>query len=165
LQLLKLVRNTPEGAVRFKSLHYMNNILAKRELMQYPWAANAEGLFVDEKGYLAEGIVSNLFFAKEGKLYTPSLNTGILPGITRAFLIRLAADSGLVLTEGLYTWSDLLAADEVFITNSVQEIVPVTSLLDSGGQRFIVSDGITGKITSELMRLYEQHTRLLADER
>lgn len=63
LQLLRTRRNTPEGLVRFKSLHYMNNILAKRELMQYEQAVQrqAEGLMLTPEGSLAEGMVSNLF--------------------------------------------------------------------------------------------------------
>ncbi|NOU98293.1 aminodeoxychorismate lyase [Paenibacillus sp. LMG 31456] len=162
LQLLKLIRNTPEGAVRLKSLHYMNNILAKRELMQYPWALNAEGLFADGKGNLAEGIVSNLFFFKNEQLFTPSIGTGILPGITRAFLMRVASEAGMKLEEGLYTWSHLLEADEVYITNSIQEIVPITSLFDTKGQKVIVGNGNAGELTKELIRLYERHTLLLA---
>ncbi|MFD0677133.1 MULTISPECIES: aminodeoxychorismate lyase [unclassified Paenibacillus] len=162
LQLLRLVRNTPEGAERLKSLHYMNNILAKRELLNYPWASNAEGLFADAKGNLAEGIVSNLFFVNKGRLFTPSLETGILPGITRAFLMRLAAEAGMRLEEGFYTWSDLLEADEVLITNSIQEIVPITSLFNVEGQKVIVGNGNAGEWTTELMRLYERHTLLLA---
>lgn len=158
LQQLKLVRNTPEGTGRLKSLHYMNNILAKRELQQYPWAAGAEGLFADAKGQLAEGIVSNLFFIKNERLLTPSLDTGILPGITRAFLFQLADQAGMALEEGLYTWDDLLEADEVFITNSIQEIVPITSLFNTYGQKASVGPGNAGKLTIKLMKLYEQHT-------
>ncbi|WP_282938161.1 aminodeoxychorismate lyase [Paenibacillus sp. RC67] len=158
LQLLSIPRNTPEGDVRFKSLHYMNNILAKRELKQYPWAMRAEGLQTDGKGYLAEGIVSNLFFVKNHRLHTPSLETGILPGITRAFVMKLAKQHGIVLEEGLYRWEDLQKADEVFITNSIQEIVPITTLYDLSGSVCGVSGGAAGRVTRKLSELYGNHT-------
>lgn len=154
LQLLATPRNTPEGDVRFKSLHYMNNILAKRELRQYAWASGAEGLQLTKQGFVAEGIVSNLFFVADGRLHTPSLDTGILPGITRAYVIRLAERLQLPVEEGLYTWHDLLQADELFVTNSIQELVPVTSLFDTVGQRHLVAAGKAGYWTRQLLAAY-----------
>ncbi|CAJ1317224.1 aminodeoxychorismate lyase [Paenibacillus nuruki] len=132
LRCLHTLRNTPEGDIRFKSLHYMNSILGKRELMQYqdhPSTA-VEGLMLTKEQHIAEGIVSNLFFVKNQQLYTPAIDTGILPGITRAFVIQLAMVAGIVVHEGHYTWKHLLEADEIFLTNSVQEIVPVKQLLE-----------------------------------
>jgi 4-amino-4-deoxychorismate lyase len=162
LQLLQLKRNTPEGAGRLKSLHYMNNILAKRELVQYPWATQAEGLFTDARGFLAEGIVSNLLFIAQGRLCTPSLDTGILPGITRAFVLCLAEQAGIATEEGLYTWDDLLAADEVFVSNSIQEIVSISLLWDMAGNETPVGSGSVGELTGKLMRLYKQQIELLS---
>jgi 4-amino-4-deoxychorismate lyase len=155
LQLLKLPRNTPEGLYRFKSFHYMNNILAKRELTLYPWAASAEGLMLTEDGYVAEGIVSNVFFIKQGVLYTPSLDTGILPGITRAHIIDIAQRLDLPSHDGLYRWEDLLEADEVFLVNSIQEIVPVTTLYSPSGQSYTIGTGAQGPITWQLIQRYE----------
>ncbi|MEW9702482.1 aminodeoxychorismate lyase [Paenibacillus sp. SI8] len=155
LQLLKLPRNTPEGLYRFKSFHYMNNILAKRELQNYEWAAGAEGLMLTEDGYLAEGIVSNLFFVKDNICYTPSLDTGILPGITRAHVLRLAQNNLIPTQDGMYTWEDLLEADEVFIVNSIQEIVPITTLYTPSGQKYPVSSGAAGPTTRQLIELYK----------
>jgi 4-amino-4-deoxychorismate lyase len=155
LQLLKLPRNTPEGLYRFKSFHYMNNILAKRELQSYEWATGAEGLMLTEDGYLAEGIVSNLFFVKNSICYTPSLDTGILPGITRAHVLCLAQDNHIATQDGLYTWEDLLEADEVFLVNSIQEIVPVTTLYTPSGQKQQVAEGSLGPITRQLIEIYK----------
>jgi len=160
LQLLKLPRNTPEGAFRLKSLHYMNNIMAKQEMRGYPWAAGAEGLFTDSRGYLAEGIVSNLFFIREGTLRTPSLDTGILAGVTRELVLELANGMGIHTEEGLYTWDDLLQAEEIFITNSIQEIVPITMLYDLQGNGVPASQGCAGAATIKLMNIYEHHTSL-----
>jgi 4-amino-4-deoxychorismate lyase len=154
LQLLKLPRNTPEGLYRFKSFHYMNNILAKRELQQYDWAVGAEGLMLTEEGYVAEGIVSNVFFIKNATCYTPSLDTGILPGITRAYVLQLAQKQQIPIRDGLYRWEDLAEADEVFLVNSIQEIVPVTTLYTPSGQAFSVGTGSVGPITRQLSQLY-----------
>lgn len=161
LQLLSLRRNTPEGEVRHKSLHYMNNILAKRELLGYSSAADgAEGLMLTAEGLLAEGIVSNLFFVKEDVICTPATTTGILPGITREMVIELAAHAGLRMEEGRYSWEELKNADEVFLTNSIQEIVPVTSLFENE-ERNIVSRGQCGPVTARLISLYRERVRLL----
>ncbi|WNR44797.1 aminodeoxychorismate lyase [Paenibacillus roseipurpureus] len=154
LQLLKLPRNTPEGMYRFKSFHYMNNILAKRELQQYSWATGAEGLMLTEDGYVAEGIVSNLFFIKDGTVYTPSLDTGILPGITRAYILQLAQQLQLPAQEGLYRWEDLAQADEIFLVNSIQEIVPVTTLFTPTGQPHTVGAGLPGPQTYQFIERY-----------
>jgi len=160
LQLLSTRRNTPEGQERFKSLHYMNNILAKRELVRYTSASNgAEGLMLTERGHLAEGIVSNLFFVHKDVLYTPDTSTGILPGITREMVMELAAAVGIRVEEGFYTWDRLKEADEVFLTNSIQELVPVTSLYEEE-KRYIVSDGRTGILTKQLIQQYRERTRM-----
>lgn len=71
--ILQQTRNTPEGAFRLKSHHYLNNILGKREIGN---TTSKEGIFFTEAGYVAEGIVSNLFFVKDRVLYTPSLKQG-----------------------------------------------------------------------------------------
>ncbi|TMV44307.1 aminodeoxychorismate lyase [Paenibacillus mesophilus] len=154
IQLLELRRNSPEGSVRYKSFHYMNNILAKREMRRYEWAAGAEGIFLDGFGHVAEGIVSNLFWVKDEVVYTPSLVTGILPGITREYVIGLAERSGFDVREGLYEWSAVMEADEAFITNSVQEIVPVNRGYDTNGEARIIGGGLPGDLTRNLMKAY-----------
>ncbi|HEK9103465.1 aminodeoxychorismate lyase [Bacillus pfraonensis] len=146
--ILKQTRNTPEGAFRLKSHHYLNNILGKREIGN---VAGKEGIFFTEAGHVAEGIVSNLFFVKEGVLYTPSLETGILNGITRAFIIRIAEVLDVHVEEGFFTQKELLSADEVFVTNSIQEIVPLNQIGESD------FPGKEGKVTKSLIRVYEMH--------
>ncbi|MCR8645839.1 aminodeoxychorismate lyase [Paenibacillus sp. N1-5-1-14] len=162
LQLLDLRRNTPEGTVRLKSLHYMNNILAKREMLQYPWtaASTVEGLMLTEEGYVAEGIVSNIFFVSEGKLCTPALTTGILPGITRQFIMDIAVEAGVSIEEGLYTVEQLQQADEILMTNSIQEISPVHTLWNREGTNVLKGGSllsVPGLITEMLMNKYQQH--------
>ncbi|MFT9371387.1 aminotransferase class IV [Paenibacillus polymyxa] len=160
LQLLRTPRNTPEGEVRLKSLHYMNNVLAKRELQQYAEAVRykAEGIMLTANGFLAEGIVSNLFFVRNNTLYTPDLSTGILPGITREFILELADLRGIPWEQGLYHWDELKQADEIFMTNSIQEIRPVGLLLEPGEVASPLSVPLaqTESITALLLHDYRQ---------
>lgn len=160
LKLLSTQRNSPEGPVRLKSLHYMNNILAKRELSSDPEAVrlHAEGLMLNADGYLSEGIVSNVFFAKNGKIHTPDTACGLLPGITRGLVLELASGAGISCEEGFYNWEDLRQADEVWLTTSIQELVPVTSLIDPNGTVLIIGEGRIGPLTDILLRLYRQQT-------
>ncbi|MEX2459887.1 MAG: aminodeoxychorismate lyase [Paenibacillaceae bacterium] len=156
LQLLRLRRNSPEGAWRLKSFHYMNNIMAKQELAKYPWAQGAEGLFLNEAGAIAEGIVSNVFFIKQGKCYTPQVNTGILPGITRQRVIELAEQLSIPLEEGIYGWEELACAEEIFLTNSIQELVPIHTLFDLEGNPQQIGKGRIGTITQKLLQYYRE---------
>ncbi|WP_042479023.1 aminodeoxychorismate lyase [Bacillus ndiopicus] len=133
--LLKTVRNKPEAEIRSKSHHYGNNVLARMEL---PNLASYEGFFLNEEGYIAEGITSNIFWAKHNVLYTPSLDTGILPGITRKIVMALAGAVGYEVREGLFDRHDIKEAHECFITNSIQELVPISSL---GKKSFAGAEG------------------------
>ncbi|ATF10710.1 aminodeoxychorismate lyase [Brevibacillus sp. HB1.1] len=125
LQTLALARQTAEGHQRFKSHNYLNNALARQELGARP---DVEGLFLTHDGFVAEGIVSNVFWVKNGQLFTPSIDTGILDGVTRRHVLTLAQQLSMPVEEGRYRLEDLLNADEVFTTNSVQEIVPITEI-------------------------------------
>jgi 4-amino-4-deoxychorismate lyase len=119
---LQTVRNTPEGRQRLKSHHYLNSILGKRELKD---PAGQEGLFLTEKGFMSEGTVSNLFWYKDGTLFTPGLSTGILNGITRNWVLKASEKMNIPSKTGNYKINELHDAEEVFLTNSIQELVPV----------------------------------------
>lgn len=125
LRWLRTVRNTAEGDVRVKSHHYGNNVLARFEM---PNLADYEGVFCTANGHIAEGITSNIFWVKNDILYTPSLDTGILNGITRQQVLQLASKLRIDVQEGLYEKEVLLAADECFCTNAVQELVPISHI-------------------------------------
>ncbi len=146
---LQVRRNTPEGPIRLKSHHYLNNILGKQEIGHQP---NVEGIFLTKEGFVAEGIVSNVFWAKDGTVYTPSLETGILNGVTRLFIIDLLRSWGVDVQEGYYSLQQLKEADEIFLTNSIQEIVPVCRLDGD------VYPGKCGEMTSRLQRAYASFT-------
>jgi len=84
-----------------------------------------EALLVSPAGQVLEGAVSNVFAVSGGEVRTPPLASGILPGITRALVLRLCAAAGIPTREQTLTLADLRAADEIFLTNSVQEVVAV----------------------------------------
>jgi 4-amino-4-deoxychorismate lyase len=155
LRLLKQPRSTPEGSFRLKSFHYMNNIVAKRELNGSGAKPGTEGLFLDGEGHVVEGMVSNVFWLTDGVLHTPAGQTGLLEGITREYVLEMAADQGIPVKEGLFSWLDLLKADEVFLTNSIQEIVPVTMLENERGEgRHPGGQSAPGFLTYRLMTDY-----------
>lgn len=104
--------------------HYINSILAATEAKDKGFD---EGLLLDCDGYLAEGPGSNLFFEKEGKLFTPKTGN-ILPGITRATVIDLCKNLGIELVEGDFLPKDLADADGAFLCGTAAEIIGVQSL-------------------------------------
>lgn len=87
-----------------------------------------EALLVSSSGELLEGAASNLFVVRGGEVLTPPLASRVLPGVTRAIALELCAELGVSAREALLTGADLLAADEVFVTNSVQEILPIAAV-------------------------------------
>jgi branched-chain amino acid aminotransferase len=125
--IAKTRRNLKEAInPQIKSLNFLNNILAKIEAIK---ARADEGLMLNHEGYLAEGTVSNVFFVSlrggARALCTPSLDCGILEGITRDLVIDLAQRNDMKLIEGEFTAEDLHEAEEVFITSTIMEVMPV----------------------------------------
>ena len=149
-QWLKTPRNSPEHGVRVKSHHYGNNVLGRFEL---PSLATQEGIFLTEEGYIGEGVTSNIFWVKNDILFTPSLETGILPGITRKWVIQKVRQLGICIEVGLYTQKDIEWASECFITNSVQGIVPIVQLED---KKFL---GNKGPLYDRLIKAYIEESK------
>ncbi|SDO62769.1 aminodeoxychorismate lyase [Alkalicoccus daliensis] len=147
---LQLRRNSPEGEVRRKSHHYWNNILAKRELGEQP---GTEGIFLTEAGVVSEGITSNIFFVKNEKLFTPDESCGCLRGITGRFVQHAALALGLEVYEGRFSLKEAQQAEEVFVTNSIQEIIPLSSWDD------ISYPGASGPVTKNLQKIYSSAIR------
>lgn len=149
LEALPLPRSHPEAAFRLKSHHYMNNILGKRALID----REAEGLFADEAGRVVEGLVSNIFWVEQDKsLWTTPLSTGALAGVTRQWLM----DTFDVLERDV-TFEELERASEIWLTNSVQQIAPVTAYAD---RTYPGKQGIRFKACwSELRRTIESEGR------
>ncbi|WP_318617517.1 aminodeoxychorismate lyase [Sporosarcina sp. YIM B06819] len=144
---LETPRNRPESAVRHKSHNFLNNVRGRLEL---PSLKDMEGLFLTNEGFVAEGVTSNIFWVKDGELFTPAIEMGILPGTTRAFIMELARSAGIVVNEGCYGKEQVEFADEVFVTNAVQELVPLSAIRD------ILLPGASGVYYQQLHELYRQ---------
>ncbi len=136
-------RNLPEALPpQVKSLNFLNNILAK---MEAKTAGVHEALMLNHRGDVTEGTTSNVFIAQGGRLLTPSIECGILEGITRRWVLQLAAELGILSEETRLTTEDLTRADECFLTNTTQEVLPVTRM---DGR--MIGDGRPGRITRRL---------------
>jgi branched-chain amino acid aminotransferase len=134
-----------------KTGNYLNNVLAVREAR----AAGAyEAFMLDRDGYVTEGSTSNIFVVRGGVLSTPSLAAGILEGVTRGVVLRLARELSIAAREENLWPRDLEGADEIFITSTIREIVPVTRLGDAA-----VGAGRPGPVTTRLHGAF----RALAD--
>ncbi|PKN58307.1 MAG: hypothetical protein CVU56_06600 [Deltaproteobacteria bacterium HGW-Deltaproteobacteria-14] len=111
-----------------KTLAYLASSLGQVLLAQLTPDPRAEGFFVDEAGDLLEGSSSNLFLVEGGRLVTPPISVGILPGTSRAEVIALAAGAGFEVRQEPISRERLLAADEAFITSSTLRVAPLVSL-------------------------------------
>ena len=146
------IRNHPAAlSSRVKSLNYLNNILAKIEGTD---AGCIEALMLNHKGEVAECTGDNIFIVKNGVLKTPSVDAGILEGITRNAVIRLAEQSGITVDQSPFTHHDIFVADECFLTGSAAEVIPVVEL--DGRQ---IGTGKPGPMTKELNEKFKQLTR------
>ena len=130
-----------------KTANYLENLLVKKEAQD---SGCQDAILLNEKKMVAETSSSNIFIARGNKLKTPSLDNGILPGITRAVILKLAIESGLEVTETDITPSELYSATEIFITNSMIELMPVTKVNDK-----IIGAGTPGIITKTLAAGYK----------
>ncbi len=146
------VRNHPNALPPpIKSLNYLNNILAKIECVD---AGVLEAIMLNVDGLVAECTGDNVFIVRQGRLQTPSSDAGILPGITRAVVMRLAAERGIDVQEKQLLRYDLYVADECLLTGTAAEVVPITQI--DGRQ---IGDGKPGPITQHLMEDFKAATR------
>ena len=146
------MRNHPAAlSPRIKSLNYLNNVLAKIEGLQ---AGCVEALMLNHKGEVAECTGDNIFLVRDGDLYTPPIDAGILEGITREAVIEIAANAGITVREVPLTRHDVYIAQECFLTGSAAEVVPVVKV-DSR----TIGDGKPGSMTRNLSERFYQLTR------
>lgn len=118
-------RNETSPLTKIKSLNYLDNILARREAILM---GMDEAILLNTRGNVAETATANLFIVKEHTLLTPAITDGALPGITRQVVLEMATTLGFPAHETTISVVDLLNADEVFITNSVNEIMPLIKI-------------------------------------
>lgn len=108
-----------------KSTSYAINMAAEAEAKR---RGADEAIFVDTDGIVLEGTVTNVWWRLGQTLYTPSLELGILAGVTRASLLELAPSCGYSVEEGTFSLQELLDAEEAFTSSSVREVMPVVEL-------------------------------------
>lgn len=119
-------RNHPEALnPRIKSLNYLNNIMAKMEAIR---AGVQEAVMMNLQGYVAECTGDNIFVWRRGKLVTPPATEGALEGITRNAVIELARRKGLQVSEERMSRFDIYTADEMFLTGTGAELIPVVKV-------------------------------------
>ena len=124
--------------------NYMNSQLIKMEATTNGYS---EGIALDASGYVSEGSGENIFLVRDDKIYTPPLGTSVLPGITRATAVQLAADCGFELVEQAIPREWLYIADELFFTGTAAEITPIRSV-----DRITIGSGKRGPITERLQK-------------
>ncbi|MEK6681071.1 MAG: branched-chain-amino-acid transaminase [Nitrospirota bacterium] len=134
---------------KIKATNFLNNILAKIESLK----KNAyEAIMLTIDGYVAEGTICNIFFVRQGVLITPPTNIGILEGVTRDLVIRLAKSKYLrVMMENSFKKEALYNADECFLTSTTMEIMPVTRV---DGKK--IGNGKPGATTKWLLKGFRE---------
>jgi branched-chain amino acid aminotransferase len=143
------VRNHP-GTVNplIKSNNLINNALAGQEAIR---RGAFEAVMRNYRGDLAECTTSNLFIVKNGAAVTPPLASGLLPGITRAFLFELGAERKIPVRETVLRDEDLFGADEAFLTSTTRELVPIVRVDDRP-----IGVGTPGPVTRALLETYRR---------
>ena len=145
-------RNHPKALDgRIKSLNYLNNILAKLDAIK---AGTVEAIMLTHDGYVAECTGDNIFIVKGGALMTPPVDIGALEGITRDAVVDIAKRIDMSCHEKMLRMEDIYAADEVFLTGTAAEIVPV---VDIDGRK--IGNGKPGEITLKLKKAFEELTK------
>jgi branched-subunit amino acid aminotransferase/4-amino-4-deoxychorismate lyase len=112
----------------FARIKTTSRILYQLSLQEAEKKGFDEAILLNGRGLIAEGTRSNIFLVKDAELFTPSLDCGCLDGITRKAIFDLAKKHHLKISEGKFTVRDLLGADEVFLTNSLMGVKPLTSI-------------------------------------
>lgn len=146
------IRNHPAAlSPRIKSLNYLNNILAKIEGLR---AGCIEALMLNSKGEVAECTGDNIFLVRHKQLLTPPIDAGILEGVTREAVIEAARAAGMEVREIALTRHDVYVADEVFLTGTAAEVIPVVKIDNRA-----IGNGEPGPVTRDLMKRFHAMTR------
>jgi branched-chain amino acid aminotransferase len=135
--------------------NYLGSLLALKEAKA---RGAQEALILDAAGRVVEGTTSNVFVVRGGAITTPPEQAGILAGITRAHLIELAGELGRPLHLAELTPADLASADEVFISSSLREVLPVVRVDDRA-----IADGRPGPVTRALHAAFRARAGLSAE--
>lgn len=150
--IARVRRNETSPLSKVKSLNCLDNILAREEARS---AGAVEALLLNTRGVVAEGSASNVFMVHGGELRTTPVDDGALPGITREAVLEFASAVGVLAIEGSVTRDSLVEADEMFVTNAVAGVLPITNI--DGVAIAAGSPGdITRRLGAELSRAMSQ---------
>lgn len=147
VKISEFIRIHPKSTVADAKLcgHYVNSIMASHDIHGKGYD---EAILLDFEGKVAEGPGENIFLVKDGELLTPPTGN-ILPGITRASVMEIAANEGITARESTLTPKDLFNADEAFFTGTAAEVTPISSIDDN-----IIGDGKGGPITAKIKDIF-----------
>lgn len=146
-----LRRTSPDQlSPSIKSLNYLNNILARAEATR---AGAHEAILLNQQGYVSECSGDNIFFLRDGKLFTPPVWAGILEGITRNVVIDLVRQKmHLEVLEEMFTCFELYRAEEVFVTGTGAEVIGATKI---DGR--VIGDGSAGPVTKQVIEIFRDY--------
>jgi branched-chain amino acid aminotransferase len=130
---------------------YLNSILAKIEAHK---AGYEEAILLDSRGFVGEGSGENIFLVRNNVILTPSLSGGILEGITRNSVLQIARDLGYEIIERDLARTEMYLADEVFVSGTAAEVVPVREIDDHP-----IGDGRRGPVTADVQRVFDDALR------
>jgi branched-chain amino acid aminotransferase len=131
--------------------NYANAALARVEALRDGYD---EAIMLNYHGKVSEGSAENIFIVNQGEIFTPPLNAGILDGITRDSVIKIARSDGLTVIERAIDREDLYVADEVFMTGTAAEVKSVTEI-----DNIPIGDGKLGKVTRKLQNAFFEASR------
>lgn len=146
LILVRSVRNDSGLIATIKTTDYLTKIIARKEISE---RGAIDGILLNERGRVTEGASSNVFVVRRGKIYTPPLSDGLLPGIRRKIATKLARKLKIPIVEKSLRPQDLKGADEIFLTSTLKGIMPIRTF---DGKK--VGKSAPGLITSLLMKAY-----------
>jgi branched-chain amino acid aminotransferase len=147
-----IMRNHPDSLnPMIKSNNLLNNALAMQEGFK---RGAAEVIMRNYRGELAECAQSNFFIVKDGVAFTPPLSAGLLPGITREFMWQVGDAAGVSIREAVLVDADLDAADEMFLTSTTREVMPVVEVGDAK-----IGSGTPGPVTLTLLETFRRLTK------
>ncbi len=139
-------RNSQSPLSCLKSANYLESLLSREQARS---RGVQEAILLNEKGFLAEASMSNIFLVSDNTLVTPDDYSGILPGITRDTVVELAEEMGIDVRTECVPLDELLGADEVFLTNSLIEVMPLTRIEEK-----TIGGGQAGDVTGRIMAAY-----------
>ncbi len=135
-----------------KTIALLPNILLKRQAVE----RHASEAILVRKGQVTEGAVSNLFIVRDGMIKTPAKSEQLLPGITRDLIVELAHKNGLPCEETAISETELFSADEIWLSSSTKEILPVTCLDEK-----TIGAGTAGPLWHKMIKIYQAYKQAL----